>query len=128
MNDTQTGNTEMGLGDAIGKAFFTWIKTVFYFIVLPYKIWKAATLRLAVLSDSAIVGSGEEFPVYTFNKVNLDATIFILGILAVPLAFVGVGFVIYLVLIPLLSFLKEIITMSLVTVKRLEDIDRNTKK
>ena len=127
MSDAKVSEIEMTLGTAIGKAFFTWLKTVFYFIVLPYKIWKAATLRLAMFSDAAIVGDGEEFPVYTFNKVNLDASIFILGILAVPLAFVGVGFVIYFVIIPVLSFFKEILTMSLVTVKRLEDIDRNTK-
>lgn len=128
MSEIETNETEMKLVDAVQKAFFTWFKTVFYFIVLPYKIWKAATLRLAVLSDTAIVNEGEEFPVYTFNKVNLDATIYILGILAVPLAFIGVGFLIYFLIIPMLSFIKEIITMSLVTVKRLEDIDRNTKK
>lgn len=116
------------LGQAVGKAFVTWLKTVFYFIVLPFKIWKASTLRLSAFADSAIVDDDEEFPVYTFNKINLDASIFILGILAVPTALVGVGFGIYFVMIPLLSFFKEVLTMSLVTVKRLEDIDHNTRR
>lgn len=133
MNDTQeystTQTTEVQqLGTATGKAFIAWLKVLVYFIILPFKIWKAATFRLAQNNDDAIVSNDEEFPMYTFTKVSLDSSIFMLGILAVPSAFFGVGFGIYFIVIPILSFSKEVMTMSLSTVHKLDKIAKNTTK
>jgi membrane protein insertase Oxa1/YidC/SpoIIIJ len=132
VNETQTNTTtevEMELVEAMKRAFFTWLKTIFYFIVLPYKIWKASTMRLAKLSGKEMITEKEEFPMYTFNLISTDAAIFMLGIISVPLVlFFGAGLLIYFFVIPAVSFIKEVITMSLVTVKKLEIIAENTKK
>lgn len=122
---------------ALLPALLVWLKTIFYFLVLPYKIWSSTTLRLASLSGTSLVNSDEEFPMYTFTKIAYDATVFIFGILTVLVSviglltagaaglFAGLGF--YFV-IPIVSLLKEIITMSLGVIKRLEAIDKNTQK
>jgi len=136
MNDYQTNVThESTLKDAMLPAAIVWLKIVFYFIILPYKIWKAATLRLASLRNKTLVRDNEEFPVYTFFKINYDASIFSTGILSVivlilgifwhELVFVAIGLY---VIIPLISFLKEVITISLGIIKRLEAIEENTRK
>ena len=136
MNDYQTNVThESTLKDAMLPAAIVWLKIVFYFIILPYKIWKAATLRLASLRNKTLVRDNEEFPVYTFFKINYDASIFSTGILSVivlilgifwhELVFVAIGLY---VIIPLISFLKEVITISLGVIKRLEAIEENTRK
>lgn len=141
MSENQENRTaekaKISIGQAMLPAFIVWLKTIFYFIVLPYKIWKSTTFRLADLSDTAILNDNEEFPMYTFTKVSYDATIFILGIFVVILAVVGIfaepivgvfmGLVPYFI-IPFISLLKEIITMSLGVIKRLEAIDNNTRK
>ena len=119
---------EVTLGSAVVKALIAWLKILIYYVILPFKIWKAATYRLAKNNDSAIVADDEEFPMYTFTKVSLDASIFMTGILSVPFAFIGVGFIMYLVVIPSISFAKEVITMSLISVQKLTQIEKNTTK
>ena len=65
-------SNEITLGLAIKKAFIAWLKIFLYFIILPFKIWKASTMRLAENSDTAIIKDDEEFPMYTFSKVSMD--------------------------------------------------------
>ena len=121
--------SEESLKTAIVPALITLLKTLVYFIILPFKIWKTTTIRLARSSANggAIVRDGEQFPVYTFYRASLDATIFFMGLICVPLAFVGVGFAIYLFVIPSLSFLNEVLSMSLVSTQSLVKIEENTK-
>ena len=125
-----TAPAEESLKAAIVPAFMTLLKTIVYFIILPYKIWKTTTIRLARSSANggAIVRDGEQFPVYTFYRTSLDATIFFMGLLSVPLAFIGVGFMIYLFVIPTLSFFNEMLSMSLISTQSLVKIEENTKK
>ena len=136
-NQETTSVPEQPLGQAILPALLVWLKTVLYFIVLPYKIWKSTTLRLSALAGKTIIEDSEEYPMYTFTKISYDASIFILGLLAVLISIIGLftagimgafaGIGAYFV-IPFISLLKEIITMSLGVIKRLEAIDKNTRK
>ena len=136
-NEETTVEQDNHLVSALLPAFLVWLKVVFYFLILPYKIWKATTLRLATLSGKSLISDTEEFPMYTFTKISYDTTIFIFGFLAVLVSVIGLlsygiegvfaGLVFYM-LIPFMSLLKEIITMSLGVIKRLESIDNNTKK
>jgi hypothetical protein len=133
----ETKVVEQTLSQAMLPALIVWLKTVFYFVVLPYKIWKSTTLRLATLSGTSLIEDGEEFPMYTFTKISYDTTIFMLGIFVVIVAIIGIfaqpiagvfaGLLPYFI-IPVISLLKEIITMSLGVIKRLEAIDHNTRK
>ncbi len=131
----------MSIAEALPKALFVWIKTLFYFIVLPYKIWKSSIIRLAISSDKPIIEEGEEFPMYTFNKVAMDAGIVILPILGLLIGLIagidayrnGLGYFISALassyfMIPFLSFLKEVITMSLTSINKLDLIVKNTSK
>ena len=126
--------------EALPKALLTFIKVVFYFIVLPYKIWKASTLRLSRISHDALISDEEEFPVYTFVKVSYDAIIVVLPIFGFCIGIVLVLFgniyfsqFITLLLacyfwIPIFSFIKEILTIKLSMVHSLEKIEKNTNK
>ena len=89
------------------------------------------------MGDSALISDTEEFPMYTFIKIAYDTSIFFFGFLAVispivGLLYVGIGGAFFGIGayfgILLLSLLKEILTMSLGIIKRLESIDKNTKK
>jgi len=134
-------NDDAPLKEVLLSALLVWLKTLFYFLVLPYKIWKAAAYRLAAMSGKAIVDANEEFPVYTYNKIAIDATIFIMPCLALIIAFFSAmsayrgGFAIFIMvliyaylLIPAISFMKEVITMSLSVVNSLRQIAKNTEK
>ena len=127
---TETVEASESLKAAFGPAVITLLKTYLYFVILPYKIWKTTTIRLARSSTNggAIVRDGEQFPVYTFYRTSLDATIFLMGLLSVPLAFVGIGFIIYIVILPLLSFFNEMLSMSLISTQSLVKIEESTKK
>ena len=133
--DTTNVTKNSSLKDAMLPAAIVWLKIMFYFIILPYKIWKASTLRLANLRNETIIRDNEEFPVYTFFKINYDATIFSTGIFSVIFLvlgiiwhfFLGLAIICYII-IPFISFLKEVITISLGVIKRLEAIEENTKK
>jgi hypothetical protein len=136
-NETTTPEEEVSLVSALLPAFIVWLKLIFYFLVLPYKIWKATTLRLSDLAGKTLINDTEEYPMYTFTKISYDGIIFIFGFLTVLASVIGlfamgiegvfIGFVYYF-LILFISLLKEIITMSLGVIKRLESIDRNTQK
>lgn len=139
--EIKTTNDDMLLGEALPKALFVWLKTLFYFIVLPYKVWKSSVLRLGKNSEEAIINDNEEFPVYTFNKISMDAIIVVLPVLGIIIGllnwinsyyggfalFIGSMAISYFI-IPLFSFIKEIITMSLSTINKLDQIIENTKK
>ncbi len=138
------------ISEALPKALFVFLKTLFYFIVLPYKIWKSSTLRLAHISNQPLLSDDEEFPVYSIAKIGYDAFIVFLPILGIvigvfSLLFGGYNsyyydpyysgfwsfvssFVVCYFLIPLLSFIKEILTITLSMVRSLKKIEKNTEK
>ena len=141
------------ISETLPKALFVVLKTLFYFIVLPYKIWKASTLRLAHISNDALLSDDEEFPVYTFAKIVYDAIIVILPILGIIVGIIvatyvgayydysydgyrsGYGlrgfiwsFLASYFVIPFFSFIKEILTITLSMVHSLEKIEKNTEK
>lgn len=134
-------NDDMLLREALPKALFVWLKTFFYFIVLPYKTWKSSVFRLEKNSKEAIVDDNEEFPVYTFNKVAIDAIIVVLPALGIIIGLTNwinsyyesfwlfvVAVVISYFTIPLFSFFKETISMPLAAINKLDKIVENTKK
>jgi len=142
------------ISEALPKALFVFLKTLFYFIVLPYKIWKSSTLRLAHISNQPLLSDDEEFPVYSIAKIGYDAFIVFLPILGIvigvfSLLFGGYNsyyydpyydpfysgfwsfvssFVVCYFLIPLFSFIKEILTITLSMVRSLKKIEKNTEK
>jgi hypothetical protein len=141
------------ISQALPKALFVFLKTVFYFIVLPYKVWKSSTLRLAHISNQPLLSDEEEFPIYTISKIIYDAVIVFLPILGliigvIVLLFGGydyyyyydyyntgivvwqiiMPFIICYFLIPLLSFIKEVLTITLSMVHSLKIIEKNTDK
>jgi len=138
------------ISEALPKALFVFLKTLFYFIVLPYKIWKSSTLRLAHISNQPLLSDDEEFPVYTIAKIGYDAVIVFLPVLGIVLVvfsiffggynsyyyystgmavFQGImPFVVCYFLIPLFSFIKEILTITLSMVHSLKKIEKNTEK
>ncbi len=141
------------ISEALPRALFVFLKTLFYFIVLPYKIWKASTLRLAQISNQPLLSDEEEFPVYTIAKIGYDAFIVFLPILGLILGilfatFIGGGydysyntyssgmgfrgfitaFLVSYFVIPLFSFIKEILTITLSMVHSLKEIEKNTEK
>ena len=138
-NSTEA-KVETGFVDELTKAGFAFLKVVFYFIVLPYKIWIASLRRMAGLSKEALVGKNEEFPVYTFVKAVFDTLIFIAPVLVVIVALVrsmdyysGFGGFVLTVIggyfgIIGLSLLKELYIIPLMMFKKLEAITENTKK
>lgn len=148
-------------------------KTLLYIIVLPYRIWKGSTIRLAGLSNQPMIKDEEEFPVSTFFKIVLDTVIMIIPVLAILLPIIVTGvflslpndyfgnnfyysfinfdlsylfyergqdsfdyyrllppfillFYSYLV-IPIISWLKELLTIFLEMIHRLEEIEKNTR-
>ena len=132
---------ETSLLKVLPKALFVWLKTLFYFIILPYKIWKASAYRLGEISGKAIVDENEEFPVYTYNKIAIDAIIFMLPAFSFFIALISSiqayrgGFVIFIAVlfysyfsIPVISIVKEVITMTLSVVNNLREIAKNTEK
>jgi hypothetical protein len=135
-------NIDVSLMEALPKALFVWLKTLFYFVILPYKIWRSSVLRLGQDSEKELISKNEEFPIYTFTKIAMDATIVVLPVLGVFFGFiatigsgVGSGFVALIVsvltcyfIIPFISFIKEIITMSLSTINKLDQIVENTRE
>jgi hypothetical protein len=127
------------LAEALPRAMFVGLKTVLYLFILPYKIWKSSTLRLGAMYDKTLLCDHEEFPALTFTKITIDALIVIWPLLALFLSvfdafskggsmttFFGIIFSAYF-LIPFFSFSKEIITLSLAIVSRLEEVSKNTK-
>tara|TARA_B100000953_G_C17833390_1_gene362601 strand:- start:49 stop:528 length:480 start_codon:yes stop_codon:yes gene_type:complete len=140
------------ISEALPKALFVFLKILFYFIVLPYKIWKASTLRLAHISNDPLLNDEEEFPVYTIAKIGYDALIVFLPILGIVLGILlatmfgggydyyydqystGMGFrsfittfIVSYFVIPLFSFIKEILTITLSMVHSLKEIEKNTQ-
>ena len=136
----QTLNETQQIKDVLLSASVTFLKTIFYFIVLPYKIWKASTLRLASFKGKALIKENEEFPVFTFLKINYDATIFFMAVIIIIAPIIGLFFTydrasglftaisVYFLIIPLLSLFKEGLLMMLDIVKSLEIIKENTRK
>ena len=126
---------------SLSKALLVCLKTLFYFIVLPYKIWKASAYRLGEMSGKDIVDNNEEFPVFTYNQIAIDAIIFIIPAFSLVIAvisgnqsyrdgfgiFLGTLFFSYFS-IPIISFVKEAITISLSVVNNLKEIAKNTEK
>lgn len=137
IQENEPKETDQTLQSALLPALIVWLKVIFYFFVLPFKIWKATTFRLENLAGKSLVSDQEEYPMYTFSKISYDATIFIFGILTILGSLIGLfavgisgafsGIVFYF-MIPFISLFKEIITISLGVIKRLENIDANTKK
>jgi len=140
------------ISEALPKALFVFLKTLFYFIVLPYKIWKSSTLRLAHISNKPLLSDDEEFPIYTISKIAYDAVIVFLPVLGIVLGvfsllfggynsyyydYYSTGMAVWQVifplvvcyfLIPLFSFIKEILTITLSMVHSLKKIEKNTEK
>jgi len=160
------------ISQAFPRALFTFFKTLLYIIVLPYRIWKGSTIRLAGLSNQPMIKDEEEFPVSTFFKIVLDTVIMILPVLAILLPIIVTGvflslpndyfgnfyysfinfdlsylfyergqdefdyysllppfiplFYSYLV-IPIISWFKELLTIFLEMIHRLEEIEKNTR-
>ena len=160
------------ISQAFPRALFTFFKTLLYIIVLPYRIWKGSTIRLAGLSNQPMIKDEEEFPVSTFFKIVLDAVIMILPVLAILLPIIVTGvflslpndyfgnfyysfinfdlsylfyergqdefdyysllqaFVPFLysyLVIPIISWFKELLTIFLEMIHRLEEIEKNTR-
>ena len=75
------------ISQALPRALFVFLKILFYFVVLPYKVWKASIIRLADISNKPLLRDEEEFPVYTIFKIAYDAVITILPILGIIFMF-----------------------------------------
>jgi len=164
---------------ALPRALWVFLKTLLYFLVLPYKIWKSSTLRLAEMSNNPLLSDKEQLPVYTISKIAYDALIVIMPVIGIiiglfllvtgeygyssfgPFYFVSsifysvgnffwsLGNFLYLTdifyflgqnlgsvlspflfcyfMIPFISFIKEILTISLLMVHNLEKIAKNTE-
>ena len=168
------------ISQAFPRALFTFFKTLLYIIVLPYRIWKGSTIRLAGLSNQPMIKDEEEFPVSTFFKIVLDAVIMILPVLAILLPIIVTGVLLSLpndyfgnfyysymdydlsylfndikremlnereqdkfdyysllqafvpflysyLVIPIISWFKELLTIFLEMIHRLEEIEKNTR-
>tara|TARA_B110000211_G_scaffold126592_1_gene145738 strand:- start:1866 stop:2411 length:546 start_codon:yes stop_codon:yes gene_type:complete len=71
------------ISQALPRALFVFFKILLYFVVLPYKVWKASIIRLADISNKPLLRDEEEFPVYAIFKIAYDTVILILPILGV---------------------------------------------
>lgn len=138
-SESKVSNEIETIGAALLPAFISWLKMIFYFLILPYKVWKTTTIRLAKSSSNggAIVKNDEEFPIFTYFKASFDATIFMSGIVAVLFILVALvkgvealaaSFFVYVFFIPIVAFFNEVLSMRLVAVQKTIEIAKNTKK
>ena len=128
-------NLGNNFGSAIGKSFFILIIQIF---VMPIKVLKTAVDQV-VNSDKD--SENTEFVILSWFKNIFDATIVLcypLGLLAIIITALDmpygaggffVGAIIGLYFLPIaLGLYKEFIALMIVTVRKLEEIARNTRK
>ncbi len=132
---------------ALKASLFLVIVNVF---IMPYNVWMAAVQRLSELQKTGIVAElrKTELAVLNWLKLVFDSAIFFTYVLAPIVIIVEMaqapryvtrsggriftmilGTLITIYFLPLLlSLVKELITLALVQVRKLEQIEENTQK
>lgn len=137
------------IGNAVVSSLFLVILNVF---VMPFNIWLGATERLNNLRESGIISEMRktELIVLSWLKLLFDSIIFLVYILAPIIIIIQIiialsspfmretgGAVFGIILSSLvgiyfspiiLSFIKEIISIALIQVTKIEKIEENTRK